>query len=372
MIWFTWRQYRTQAVIVIVALLVITSILLMTGMHIASFVHHLGDKLGKPGCQTDTCSTAQNALQQYVENTFGGAVFYNVFQTLLRALPLLLGMFVGVQVVAPELEQGTYRLIWTQSITWSRWLRIKISALLVCLLAGMGLLVSIFLWWKVPNLFPSINLWGYENYEVWSPVMVAYTLFALALGICAGTVIKKAVPAMAVTMVIFVIMRLLIAVYWRPYFVPPMVVHVPWVDNRGPISGWDLWIKGETVDRQGNRYDFTNGPCKEPSGMGSLEHTPSRATLYRNMALPLMNVTLPMGKMSGPGGSQGGSGDDPQTNAFNKCMTAHGIQNKYTYQPADRFWLFQEFESGIYVVLSALLLAFTFWWIRFRIIGRQR
>lgn len=37
------------------------------------------------------------------------------------------------------------------------------------------------------------------------------------------------------------------------------------------------------------------------------------------------------------------------------------------YQPADRFWEFQAIESGIYLVLSLLLLALTAYWVRRRI-----
>jgi ABC-type transport system involved in multi-copper enzyme maturation permease subunit len=370
MIWFTWRQYRTEALIAIIVLLLITSILLITRMPIASFAHQLG--ITNTNCATEACNIAYYKLAAYIEGpAFGGVIFYNLFQTILRALPVLLGMFVGVQVIARELEQGTYRLIWTQSIPWSRWLRIKISALLLCFLGGMGLLLGVFLWWKIPAISFSIDTWGYENYEVWSLAAVAYTLFALALGICVGTVLKKTVPAMAVTLVIFVVVRLLIAVYLRPYFLPPVVELVPWSGSGGQsVPAQAFLIKGgETVDRQGNPFDTGNGVCKEPpSSGGSLKPTPSR----ENMTMSLMNITLPKRGTGGPNGSQTGPTNDPLTNAFNQCMKAHGIQTRYIYQPADRFWLFQEIESGIYVVLSALLLAFTFWWTRSRIIGNQR
>jgi hypothetical protein len=32
-----------------------------------------------------------------------------------------------------------------------------------------------------------------------------------------------------------------------------------------------------------------------------------------------------------------------------------------TYQPASRFWAFQGIETGIFVMLAAILLAVTFW-----------
>ena len=40
---------------------------------------------------------------------------------------------------------------------------------------------------------------------------------------------------------------------------------------------------------------------------------------------------------------------------------AHGYRGYVTYQPASRFWAFQGIETGIFVVLAAILLAVTFW-----------
>ncbi|MER7015358.1 ABC transporter permease subunit [Saccharopolyspora sp. NPDC000359] len=38
----------------------------------------------------------------------------------------------------------------------------------------------------------------------------------------------------------------------------------------------------------------------------------------------------------------------------------------YTYHPADRFWTFQFIETGLYLALTAALLALVFWWLRRR------
>jgi hypothetical protein len=58
-----------------------------------------------------------------------------------------------------------------------------------------------------------------------------------------------------------------------------------------------------------------------------------------------------------------------QEKAYEQCVTRHGFQDKYMYQPADRFWLFQAIESGIYILMSIILLTLTFWWTKYRIIG---
>jgi hypothetical protein len=44
-----------------------------------------------------------------------------------------------------------------------------------------------------------------------------------------------------------------------------------------------------------------------------------------------------------------------------------GYTRWITYQPADRYWPFQAIESSIYLVLSALLLALTAYWVRRRV-----
>jgi hypothetical protein len=42
------------------------------------------------------------------------------------------------------------------------------------------------------------------------------------------------------------------------------------------------------------------------------------------------------------------------------CLTQHGYAQYVTYQPADRYWPFQFIEAGIFVALSAVLIALAF------------
>jgi hypothetical protein len=41
------------------------------------------------------------------------------------------------------------------------------------------------------------------------------------------------------------------------------------------------------------------------------------------------------------------------------CLPQHGIDNVFTYQPGDRFWLFQGIETPLFPGLAAGLLALT-------------
>jgi hypothetical protein len=52
---------------------------------------------------------------------------------------------------------------------------------------------------------------------------------------------------------------------------------------------------------------------------------------------------------------------------FTACTHAHGWLYLVTWQPPDRFWLFQGIESAIFFGLAAVLLALAFWWVQTRI-----
>src|SRR6201999_1065624 len=60
---------------------------------------------------------------------------------------------IGALLAAPfvlDLEQGTYRFAWTQSVTRRRWLATKLGlAVLAALVAAVALIVLV-TWWRAP------------------------------------------------------------------------------------------------------------------------------------------------------------------------------------------------------------------------------
>lgn len=278
------------------------------------------------------CSAIQgslsNDIHQIAENPF--------FTISLLALPLLTGMFIGAYALARELEQGTYRMIWTQGLPWNRWLWRKIGLLICPVLGAFGILSGLLSWWiSSSNALQWGGSFSFENrFDVWGGVIVAYALFAFMLGIFAGTALRKTVPAMAVTLVIFIAVRILVVNFLRPYYLPPVVLTTSLLLSTTPAPAASLvtansWIlSNTTIDRQGRPV-----PPDE-----------------------LFNCQ----ELFGPKASN--------IEEYNQCISKHGLQNRYVYQPEDRFWLFQAIESGIYLLLAALLFALTFWWIKHRII----
>src|ERR1700734_2976292 len=52
--------------------------------------------------------------------------------------PAVIGMFWGAPLVASELEDGTFRLAWTQSVTRTRWLAVRLGVAGLASMAAAG------------------------------------------------------------------------------------------------------------------------------------------------------------------------------------------------------------------------------------------
>ena len=313
MTWVLWRQYRTTVLIAGVLLVLTITFLLISGFHILAVAQQLGVMTSCAHNQdTGNCLMLGIAFDAHTDTELAIGVLW------LSLFPLLIGLFVGAPLIAREWEQGTYRLVWTQSISRSRWLIHRL-----CILIAVILLISIIpallsSWWSGPRITISN---GWENYDIRGFVPVAYALFAFALGTACGTLLRKTLPAMAATLLFFLLVRIAITIWLRPYFLPPMVAILD-PNQVSPLqldqTSWVVQI--QRSDPQGHliSYDEMTSPC-----------------------LHSENVDL--------------------------CEHDHGIYYYVLYQPTDRFWQFQGMEATLYLVLSFALLGLTFWLVRKRL-----
>ena len=199
MTWMTWRQHRAAATIGAVILAAIAAALVWLGVTARSKVRHYG----LTACLhngTD-CTTAIAHLQRQYH-------WLPPVAASLFALPLLAGMFWGAPLIAREIETGTYRLVWTQSISRLRWISTKL-ALVLGVTAAATLAVSLLAVWAFQPLIPVLgNRFRGGWFDVQGIVPAAYMLFALALGACMGAIWRKTIPAMATTIVGFAAVRI--------------------------------------------------------------------------------------------------------------------------------------------------------------------
>ena len=66
------------------------------------------------------------------------------------ALPAIVGVFWGAPLVARELEAGTHRLAWTQSISRTRWLATKVGLVGLAARRRRGGADRLVTWWCGP------------------------------------------------------------------------------------------------------------------------------------------------------------------------------------------------------------------------------
>jgi hypothetical protein len=318
-----WRQHRSELAIMAGTLALLGVLLYVSGQGMAAEYQ----RLGVSACVAHpdlTCSPGITAFQ----HEFGPLV---TAATWLNVLPVLAGVLIGAPLIARELEQGTHRLIWTQSITRTRWLAAKLGLVLGVSLLASAVLMTLLTWWRGPFDRSFSGRLSPDGFDLEGVVPLAYVAFALALGFAAGALLRRTVVAMLVTLVGFLAVRLPIELLLRPHFRPPISVLSDPVLADAPRAATPLaWVlsDGHWVDGGGHPVDI-----------GRIFSTCTSAPT------------------SGGFGFRNGD-------AFTQCTHAHGWLISTVFQPADRFWLFQGIEATIFFAAALALLAVTFWWVQ--------
>jgi ABC-type transport system involved in multi-copper enzyme maturation permease subunit len=325
MIWLTWRQHRLEAAGSALLLVVFAGLavaLVVLAQPLLEQIRHV--------CPSVDSSCGRAVTDWDIKFATLQQVRYLAF----LALPVLSGLFIGAPLLAREFEQGTDQLVWSQGITRGRWLLVKLAVLgsAIAIIAGILAVAGQMSATSRPPM--SYSQW-YE-FDTQGPEFVAYAFFAFALGVAAGAAIRKSVPAMAAVLVGFVGARVAIGLFVRRNYLPPVeseAIATPIVGQTstgtlytGPRQAWMLGTQ-HPVDLQGNpigidRFEEAISTCR-----------PKTPTGYTDMT---------------------------------SCWHEHGVKLVQTFQPADRFPLFQGIETAIFVVAAIALLALAVWLVRRR------
>jgi ABC-type transport system involved in multi-copper enzyme maturation permease subunit len=323
MTWLTWRQYRIQFAVGTAVLAGLCLLLLLTGLQLFSQYHTIisecASNTGGPSSQN--CSTGGGL--------FSGGPTTGFVSLIVLAAPVLAGLFLGAPMVAGEFEAGTNRFAWMQSITRGRWLAVKTGWLLLAAAAWGGILAALTTWWASPTNAEHGSQFYPGRFDIVDLVPVGYAVFGMALGICAGTLIRRTVPAMAVTLGGFIGVRLVVLLWLRLHYLSAITL------TRNLASGINLtgsyWLirqgvlnpAGQVMTGTQNQAVFNGAPVSAlPRACSALASSPAGPTSACRAALA-------------------------------------GFRSFVTYQPADRFWTFQGIETGVFVALAAILLTVT-------------
>jgi hypothetical protein len=318
-------QFRAQAAAAAAALAAFAILLAATGPHLAS----LYTANGISGCPPASCQhLASNFLQQlYATGTYW--VLYLLGVMLILLTPAVIGLFWGAPLIARELETGTSALAWNQSITRTRWMAVKLTLTGLAAMAvteGLSLMQA---WWAAPigravgyggggtNL--AMGRFSSLVFATHGITPLGYAAFGFALGVTAGVMIRRTIPAMAVTLVIFAAVQIAMPLWIRPNLIPARhtVIPVTSLDSislqQGGLNGsrFNLgalnlpgqpgaWILSSgAVNAAGQATSTTPAACTAPS-MGN---SPLSLTAWPATASGKRSATSPpaaTGPSSGP------------------------------------------------------------------------
>ena len=127
-------------------------------------------------------------------------------------------------------DAGTFRLTWNQSITRTRWLAVKLALIGVAAMAVTEAFSLLQAWWAAPigkavGLGGSGSIFSETRFGVFvfpthGITPLGYAAFGFALGVTAGLLARRAIPAMAITLAIFAAAQLITPLWIRPNLYP--------------------------------------------------------------------------------------------------------------------------------------------------------
>jgi hypothetical protein len=303
MTWVAWRLQRTEMLITLGILALLAALLIPTGINMADAYHH--DGLGSCVAlkSVSTCGEKVGDFQ----SRFEGLSHLTDWFTLVPGL-------IGVLLAAPfifDLEQGTYRLAWTQSVTRRRWLLGKLALPIAAAVVAAGALIVLITWWRTPEVHLNGSRLDNGTYDAEGTVAIGYTLFALGLALALGAVWRRAAASLTVAFVGYFVMRVFVDTWLRDRLVPP--------------------LKTTWKGTQPARLNHANILSENVVG-------------HAHVTLPGGGVLGGHAQLAAPSGKSG----SPLIEAV--------------YQPASHFWPLQLAETGLFLGLAALLIAFAAWW----------
>lgn len=292
MLWITWRQTRIQILLTFGLLAVLGGWILINGLGSA----------GLPAGPGPVSSREQAEINVLLQDHTGA-----LLSTLnyIVVVPVLVGVFWGAPLLAREYEAGTYRFAWTQSIPRVRWVLVKLGSLgSLVVLAGL-VLGAMTTWWS--SRFPghmSVDRFNSGTMFGLSGVAPAgWWLFAFCVGVAAGALIRRTVPALAVTAAVVIAVMIGLMGFARDHYAEPILVD----DEHAEITRSAEAARSESV-------------LLGPDGAA--------------------NAVMDQNSLAA------GLCPDSKDDAM-KCLRYNGYRFGTEYQPADRYWRFQWTETGV-------------------------
>ena len=225
-----WRLHRAHAIVSAIVIAAVAALIVPTGIAIANSYHH-----AVMNCSVSHVGCGDISLTVFGQN----GAFTSLVQDLVMAFPLVLGILWGAPLVPREFEAGTEDFAWTQGVTRRQWVLANLGWALLVAAAWGGALAALFTWWRGPDNAVDGPV-KFIYFDVQGVAPIAYTVFAMALGIAAGALFRRVVPAIMTTLVVFPAVRIVMALFFRPLLAVSQNIS-PRARGGAPPLSWSLF-----------------------------------------------------------------------------------------------------------------------------------
>ena len=176
---------------------------------------------------------------------------------------------------------------------------------------------------------------------------LGYAAFGFALGVTAGLLARRPVPAMAITLAIFAAVQFITPLWIRPNLLPT---------SRTTAT---IAAAGATVSLRANpKLTVTAAVVPGQPGAWIMSSEGVNAAGQPVSTIPASCEQA----VSDSLGSRTGTTVVPgRSTALNNCVASHGIRIAESYQPASHYWPLQWSETGMFLALALALAGYCFW-----------
>jgi hypothetical protein len=199
-------------------------------------------------------------------------------------------------------------------------------------------------WWQSPLDAAGVNRFDPVNFGYHGVVPVGYAVFAFALGVAAGVLLRRTVAAMGATLVALIVARLAVEHWLRPNFASPLHESISFLTAPPALH---LQAPAGTLALVPGQVNIPNGWV--------LSTTVADSSGHALTSQHLLHACPALGQLSAAGPAAAHACIDKLSATFHTVVT---------YQPASRFWAFQWAEMGVFLVAALALCGLTYWWLR--------
>jgi hypothetical protein len=211
-------------------------------------------------------------------------------------------------------------------------------------------------WWAAPigkavglgggsSIF-SEGRFGWFVFPTHGITPLGYAAFGFALGVTAGLLARRPIPAIAITLAIFAAVQFITPLWIRPNLFPTSRTVTTIAAAAAKVSlraNPKLTVTAAAVPGQPGAWIISS------EGVNAAGQPVSTIPVACESAV---SQTL---------GSHRGTTPGPDTTPLNNCVASHGIRVAESYQPASHYWPLQWSEAGMFLAVALALACYCFW-----------